>query len=75
MAKKAIINIIKKYIQFLLQKKYKIKKVFIFGSYAKNRNYEHSDIDVAIIIKNINNCYDVLLELMKYRRNFDTRRQ
>ena len=73
MAKKTVIKLIKKYIQFLLQKKYKIKKVYIFGSYKKKLYNKNSDIDVAIIIQNMKNSYNVLLEMMKYRREFDTR--
>ena len=73
MDKRRIKKIIKKYVLFLIQKGYKIEKVFLFGSIIKKTNTPDSDIDVAIIIKGIKNTYDILLELMKYRREFDTR--
>ncbi len=69
----SIKKIIKKYIQFLIKKGYHISDAFLFGSVVKNRTTRDSDIDVAIIIKNRNETYDALFEIMKYRRQFDTR--
>ena len=35
MDKKTIIKIVKQYIQFLVKKGYKIRNVFLFGSYSQ----------------------------------------
>ena len=50
-----------------------IKEAFLFGSFAKNRFHEDSDIDIAIIIDNLTNSYDEMIKLMKVRRKFNTR--
>ena len=34
----------------LIKDKYKVKSVFLFGSYAKGTNTKDSDIDVAVVI-------------------------
>lgn len=32
----------------VLQKKYKVKKIAIFGSYARGEQSEHSDVDILV---------------------------
>ncbi|MCK4798709.1 MAG: nucleotidyltransferase domain-containing protein [Spirochaetes bacterium] len=73
MDKKNAIYLLNKYILFLIENKYQIKQVFLFGSYTKGIVNKNSDIDVAIVIENLGNSYDEFLKLMKYRRNFDYR--
>jgi len=47
MQKEEILDFLKQHKQEL-QKKYKIKKIALFGSYAKDRANEDSDIDLSI---------------------------
>lgn len=73
MDKKAAFKIANDYISFLLkQKDLNIKKAYLFGSYAKGRFNEDSDIDLAIILKNLKDDFEMQVKLMKLRRNFDT---
>ncbi len=51
MAKKKVINIIKKYLDYLEKDGIKVDKAILFGSYAKNKYQSESDIDVLIISK------------------------
>ena len=72
MDNKYAIEIVNKYISFLLEEqKLNLHQVFLFGSYAKNKQNPDSDIDVAIVFQKLNNRMDMQLELMKWRRNFD----
>jgi len=63
----------KKYIAFLKKNKFDIQKVYIFGSYAKGTMNNDSDIDLAIVLKDLKNSIYTQFELMKLRRNFDLR--
>lgn len=72
MAEKEIINTCEMYIQSVSHK-YAISRAFMFGSYAKGTNNEDSDIDIAIILKKIEDPFQIQLELMKLRRSFDIR--
>ena len=52
---------------------YDCKEVFLFGSYARGTNHEDSDIDIAVILKEFENPTDIQLELMRLRREIDSR--
>ena len=54
-------------------KKFFVKQLFLFGSYAKVTNHEDSDIDVAIIINSDSNVFDLMVELMILTQNIDLR--
>ena len=73
MDKRTAIKIIKKYIKFLQENNYEVQKAYIFGSYAKGNYDDNSDIDLAIILKNLKNGFNIQVNLMKIRRKFDTR--
>jgi uncharacterized protein len=73
MAKNKIIKILEDYTKLLKNNNYKLKKVFLFGSYAKGSNNDNSDIDVAIILEDIKDTQVELIKLMKLRRNVDER--
>ncbi len=45
----------------------------MFGSYVKGTVTEDSDIDLAIIFKNLSDTFDMQVQLMKLRRKFDNR--
>ncbi|MDR1724044.1 MAG: nucleotidyltransferase domain-containing protein [Tannerella sp.] len=51
--------------------RYKIRRAFLFGSYAKGNHHADSDIDVAIVFANVANLFDTQIELMQLRRDGD----
>ena len=70
---KLIMEIVQKYVEKICEH-YKIEAIILFGSYAKGTNNENSDIDIAIITDDFkNDIFDEELNLMKLRRNIDTR--
>jgi len=59
------------YIDFLINdKKYEIKKAYLFGSYAKKKQHKDSDIDIAVVLSNVIDIFDLQVQLMLLRRNF-----
>ncbi|NOX17323.1 MAG: nucleotidyltransferase domain-containing protein [Chlorobi bacterium] len=73
MDKKEVIDKIRKY-KSLLNKKFDVKKVFLFGSYARGTNREDSDIDVAIVVEKFDGDYFETIPLLwKLRREIDDR--
>ena len=73
MDQKSASKIVKKYLYFLKKNSINVEKAYIFGSYANGTNNEDSDIDLAIILKELKNGYDMQVHLMKLGRKFDTR--
>ncbi len=41
----------------LLMKQFQIDKIYLFGSFAKNTQHDDSDIDVAVVVKQINDDF------------------
>ena len=73
LAERGIEESIIKYIEEV-SKYYEIEAIIVFGSYAKGTNNEDSDIDIALIFKNLkNDVIDEELNLMRLRRKIDTR--
>ena len=72
MDKEEAITIAKRYVQ-TISKRFIVEKAILFGSFAKGTNHIDSDIDVAIVIKNISDIIDTQIELMKLRGNDDLR--
>jgi predicted nucleotidyltransferase len=66
-------EMIKKYINFLRENDFDIEKVYLFGSHAKGMITEDSDIDLAVVFKELSDSFDMQVQLMKLRRKFDTR--
>ena len=69
-------NVIKRLNQYsdLVREVLRVKKIILFGSYAKGTAREDSDIDVAVVLSSIDE--DVLLlesKLFRLRRNIDAR--
>ena len=56
-----------------LSSKYVILQAFIFGSFAKGTNHADSDIDIAIVVKNVADIIDTQIDMMKIRRKVDLR--
>jgi len=57
----------------LIPKNLGVKKSYLFGSYAKGKEHEESDIDVAIVLENMSDFYTIQLLLMRLRRKIDLR--
>ncbi len=66
-------QIARKYISFIRKRDPDVQKAYIFGSCVKGTIKEDSDIDLAIIFKNLDDSFDMQVQLMKLRRKFDTR--
>ena len=73
MDKITTINILTSFLKAIPRDKFTLSKAYLFGSYARNNQHEESDIDLAIVIKNLTDSYSAQVELMKLRRNFDLR--
>ncbi|MBO5348345.1 MAG: nucleotidyltransferase domain-containing protein [Clostridia bacterium] len=69
---KDIVEIIKKYINEI-SKKFEVKSVYLFGSYAKGTNHNDSDIDIAVILESEEDTIDLMVELMMLTQNIDLR--
>jgi predicted nucleotidyltransferase len=50
-----------------------VKKAYLFGSYAKGKNSDKSDIDIAIIIGSTSDIFDIQMQMLRLRRNIDLR--
>jgi predicted nucleotidyltransferase len=58
----------------MLKDYFPLEKVYLFGSYAKNTYQEDSDIDVAIVVKQVkDDFFSVNPLLWKLRREIDDR--
>ena len=69
-----IIKKIKKYLEILQNHDYRIKKTFLYGSYAKGNYRKDSDIDILIISDDFTgNRFKDSLKLLKLCRDLDSR--
>ena len=71
-----IIGKVKKFKQLVLDSNFpmKIESVYLFGSYAKGMPHEHSDIDVALVVKRFKGSFfKVIPPIWKLRRQIDFR--
>jgi uncharacterized protein len=66
MHKSEAIKIIKRYVE-LVGRKYQIEKEILFGYYIKGTNHPDSDIDLAIIVKSVDDIIDMQIDLMRMR--------
>ncbi|MDO9399749.1 MAG: nucleotidyltransferase domain-containing protein [bacterium] len=62
---------INKYIKILKADKLPIKKIILFGSYAKGEQHEWSDIDLCIISPKFKDAFEALQYLWLKRKIFD----
>ncbi len=60
MAKKQIIEIIRKYILLLKQEGVGIEQAYLYGSHANGTATKESDIDLLLVLKDIDNEDDYL---------------
>ena len=73
MDKVTTLTILTDFLKAIPRDKFNLSKAYLFGSYARNNQHEESDIDLAIVIKNLSDPYGAQVELMKLRRKFDLR--
>ena len=57
---------IKRYIKILKDNKISVKKIILFGSFAKQKTHEFSDIDLAVISDQFGK--DEIAEMMKLKK-------
>ena len=72
MADTAIIESAVKFVN-QIPKELGVRKSYLFGSYAKGTAREDSDIDVAVVLDNMNDFFEVQMLLMRLRRKIDLR--
>lgn len=72
---KGINTIIDEYILYLQKSKLKFDKVFLFGSYAKNKQSDYSDIDLAFIFDEGEKIdyFDLQVQMLTLAADIDTR--
>jgi uncharacterized protein len=73
MDKISTINVLVDYLRAIPRDRFDLSKAFLFGSYARDRQHEESDIDLALVIRNLSDPIGAQVELMKLRRKFDLR--
>ncbi|MDD3788064.1 MAG: nucleotidyltransferase domain-containing protein [Petrimonas sp.] len=56
-----------------VSQKYELARCLLFGSYAKNIPKRYSDIDIAVVVTNYLDYFDIQMDLMRLRRAIDTR--
>jgi len=72
MVNQEIIETIREYIM-LVPKDLGIKKVYLFGSFAKGKERDESDIDIALVLENMPDFFSIQKQLMRLRRKIDLR--
>jgi uncharacterized protein len=71
MDKETVLKIAERYLYFLVkEKKYDIKKAYLFGSYAMGKEHKESDIDLALIIPNNSDTLELQIQFMFLSRGF-----
>ncbi|MBI5323857.1 MAG: nucleotidyltransferase domain-containing protein [Ignavibacteriae bacterium] len=73
MDKDTAYNIASRYISYLKENKYDVVKAVLFGSYAKGDFNNDSDIDIAVIFKNLEDKFNTQVKLFMLTPKFDTR--
>lgn len=68
----AIIDIVHCYADAVWEK-FKFKKLYLFGSFAKGSYHKDSDIDLALVFDDYDNLLHMQWELMRIRRSIDSR--
>ena len=72
MDKRDALKLTKQYLK-LLQTKYKVKKAYMFGSFARGNYHPYSDIDVAVVLGGNFDVFDRRIQLMRYTWDLDSR--
>ncbi len=73
MGQSEVIEKLKLY-KYLVSDHFDIDKIVLFGSYAKGKQMEDSDIDVAVIVRSVNSDFFTFAPLLwKLSRQVDNR--
>lgn len=72
MVTESALNIAKKYLSSL-PVELDIKRAYLFGSYVKGTQTEESDIDIAVVVGNMDDFFEIQMELFRRRRKIDLR--
>ena len=70
MDKREALTVAQRYVDNVC-KKYELAQAFVFGSYARGNYHADSDIDVAVVLKNVPNLFDAQVDLMQMRKDED----
>lgn len=72
---KEIFNTVKPYILKVAEHFQGLTKVYLFGSFAKNKQVVDSDIDIAFIMNNLEDSerFEMQVQLLILASEFDTR--
>lgn len=73
MDQREILEIAKKYIEFVRANKIGFEKAYLFGSYSKGTFNDDSDIDIAFVIKNLKDRFNYQVNLLKLAYRIDAR--
>ena len=68
-----IVSIAQTYLAALRAGRVAFDAAYLFGSHAEGRAHEHSDIDIALVMRDEGVRFLREVELVKYRRGIDTR--
>ena len=71
MDKEGAFKIIDQYLKLLKTTDIKVEEAYVFGSYVRGNFHENSDIDLALVISDLNDRFEMQTELLKLGRNFD----
>ena len=72
MVTESALNIAKKYLSSL-PVELDIKRAYLFGSYVKGTQTEESDTDIAVVVGNMDDFFEIQMELFRRRRKIDLR--
>ena len=73
MDKVSTISMLTDYLKAIPKDRFNLSKAYLFGSYARNNQHDESDIDLALVFRDLSDPYLAQIELMKLRRKFDLR--
>jgi uncharacterized protein len=72
MVNQRVIETVKQYIM-IIPKDLGLRKAYLFGSFAKGKEKEESDIDIALVLEHMPDFFSTQRQLMKLRRKIDLR--
>ena len=74
MAKREVIELLKRYISLLNSEGVSVNKAFLFGSYSNNTASDTSDIDIMIVSDKYDETDDIVVgKIWKLTRKINTR--
>ena len=68
-----ILKTINAYLNVLRSHQMQFESAWLFGSFAENKAFEDSDIDIALVMPDVKKKFYTEVELTRYRRQIDSR--